>query len=66
MEEELKMKEEQTFQDNPEIQIEYADDISIHNCLSLPSLDTVGPANDVPALRRGKKKVLDLLVVSNM
>ena len=58
--------EEQTFpiieeEGNPGIQIEFASEASIHNCLSLVSLATVGPP-DVPTLSRGKKKVLNLLV----
>ena len=62
------MDEEQTLciidddEGDPEIQIQFADETSIHNCLSLASISTVGPASGVPLLTRGKKKVLNLLV----
>ena len=38
---------------DPIVDIRFASDASIDNCLSLNSLRTVGPANDVPSLRRG-------------
>ena len=43
-------------EDDPGIQITYADEVSIHNCLGLPSISTMGPP-DVPILTQGKKKV---------
>ena len=36
-------------EDDPGIQITYADEVSIHNCLGLPSISTMGPS-DVPKL----------------
>ena len=40
--------------DDPGIQITYADETKIHNCLGLPSISTVGPP-DVPITLRGCK-----------
>ena len=65
MKEKLKMKmkdEWRLLEADPGIQIQFADEVSIHNCMSLASLATVGPANGVPTLTVGKKKVLNLLV----
>ena len=42
--------------DDPGIQITYADEANIHNCLGLPSISTVEPP-DVSILTQGKKKV---------
>ena len=38
---------------DPVIDIHFASNASIDNCLSLATLSTVGPANDVPSLTRG-------------
>ena len=59
----------QEFSDdgNPGIKINYADDTSIDNCLSLGAVASVGPSSGVPNLTKGKKKLFvevnSLLVV---
>jgi len=45
-------------EEDPGIQINFSDKNSIDICLSLAVLASVGPANSVPPLQRGKKKVL--------
>ena len=40
-------------EDDLGIQFTFADDTSIHNCITI----TIGPTNNVPALHVGKKKV---------
>ena len=52
------------FEIDPGIKITYADPRSIDNCLSLPSVNMVGPANGLPRLHRGEKSVRS--IVSNV
>jgi len=45
-------------EEDPGIQINFSNENSIDNCLSLAALTSVGPANSVVLLQKGKKKVL--------
>ena len=48
------MDKQERQEENPGIEINYADERSIDDCLSLGALSSVGPANGVPDLVRGK------------
>ena len=47
---------------DPGIKITYADARNIDNCLSLPSVNTVGPANGLLRLIRGEKSVRNIVI----
>ena len=41
------------YDDDPVINIHFSSEAEIDNCLSLATISTVGPNNDVPRLARG-------------